>query len=197
MRFFRFGKRQLTDDELREQLFDLVAHAHQAKLAQLLQEQATRIHALIPSWKTIPPALRSNPTAVQRWAEGVIGIATAYEALGDGALIQQLIGDSADNPLTQSEERLVQAQAAFDAGTYMDTIRIAQAGITALDGLSGTGVAHYQARMYGLMGAAYFRSGDTANAIRATLQAKTICEQSGDQEGVAIYTGNLQHIDAG
>jgi len=196
MRFFRLGKRQLTDDELREQLFDLVAHAQQAKLAQILQEQTTRIHTLIPSWKTIPPALRRDPIAIKRWVEGVIGIAAGYEALGDGALIQQLIGDSADNLLTQSEERLTNAQAAFDTQKYTDTIRIAQDAITALDGLSGSGVAHYQARMYGLMGAAYFRIGDTANAIRATLQAKAMCEQSGDQEGVAIYTRNLQHIAA-
>jgi hypothetical protein len=96
----------------------------------------------------------------------------------------------------QWEQRLTNAQAAFDAGQYTDTIRTLQDGITAFERLTGPGVAHYLSRIYGLLGAAYFRLGDRANAIGYTSKAKDICMQSGDHEGVAIYTRNLEAIDS-
>jgi hypothetical protein len=88
MRFFRFGKKDLTDDELREQLFDLVAQEKHAELAHILQARSARIRTLMVSWKTLPAAVRNDPVKMQHWAEGVIGIAAGYEALGDSCLIQ-------------------------------------------------------------------------------------------------------------
>jgi len=193
--FLSFGKKELSDDQLRENLFDLVAAGKNRQLKKLLTTRATRVHALFPSWKVVPADVRSSPDRTKWWAEGMIGVASAAVELGDGSLFSLLQGQSADNVVLLWGEALIAAQGEVDRQNHVGAIRILEEVLKKADGLKGSAVDQYLPRTYGLLGTAYFWAGNRESARTYTVKARNYCERINDLDGVAAYSNNLVQID--
>ena len=92
MGFFNLRPKTLTDDELRDALFNAVAESNASALRDLLTKHGQRVTALFPAWTTLPISVRSDPARMKWWAAGTIGVASAMAARGDGALMARLSG---------------------------------------------------------------------------------------------------------
>jgi hypothetical protein len=196
MRFLSFGQKELTDDQLRETLFDLVAEGKARKLKNVITEHHTRLRRLFPTWKVVPSEVRSVPDKTTWWAEGMVGVAATAAQLGDGSLFALLQGAPRDNVLVLWGEALIAAQAEVDCQNHIEAIRILEEALKYADGLTGTGRDEYLPKHYGLLGTAYFLAGNRESARTYTVKAKNYCERVHDREGAAIYASNLARIDS-
>jgi hypothetical protein len=196
MRFFNRRAKTLTDDELRDTLFDAATGSNAQGLEKLLRSHMPRVVALFPTWTTLPPSVRSDPSRMKWWAEGMIGVASAATALGDGSLMGQLQGPPEQNILIQWQESLLAAEADAKNGNYSSAIRRLEQVLEEVDGLTGHGVDHLLPRTYGLLGTLHYRAGHLDEAHHFIVMAKDYCERIGDQEGTEIYARNLSVIDA-
>jgi hypothetical protein len=183
MRFFSFHREQLADDELRDMLFDAVAASDARAVRKLTRRHRERIVALFPFWKTLPPAVRSDPSQIAVWAEGLIGVASAVAESGDGSLMAQLQGLPEENVLTSWQKALLIAQEAANAGNYSSAITLLEQALEDAKGLTGTGADDLLPKTYGLLGCAYYRAGNTEKARLFTSKAKEYCVRIGDATG--------------
>lgn len=196
MGFFNHRIKQLTDDELRETLFNAAAGSNPEALKNLLARNWDRAIALFPTWTTLPPSLRSDPSRTKRWAEGLIGVASAAAAMGDGSLMARLQGPPETNFLMLWQDALLAAQADAAGGEYDSAIRRLEQTLEKVEGLTGPGVDHLLPKTLGLLGTLHYRAGHREQAHEFTLKAKACCERIGDREGAEIYARNLSTIDA-
>jgi tetratricopeptide (TPR) repeat protein len=194
--FFSFRREKLADDELRDKLFEAVAASDTHAVKNLASRHLERVIALFPTWKRLPPAVRSDPFQAKFWAEGVIGVASAVAALGDGSLMAKLQGRPEENILVSWQNAFAAAQAKANAGNYSSAIRVLEQALEDTKGLSGTGVDHLLPKTYGLLGTSYYRAGNKEKARGFTSKAREYCARIGDDEGIEIYTRNLDTIDA-
>ena len=196
MGFFDLRAKGLTDDELRDALFSAAAGSNARKLRNLVTSHMPRVLALFPSWTTLPSSVRSDSARMKWWAEGVIGVASAAAALGDGSLMARLQGPPETNELIRWQESFLAAEADAARGDYRSAIRRLEQTLDEAEGLTGAGPDHLLPKTYGLLGTLNHRAGDRNRAHDFTVKAKEYCERIGDQEGVEIYTRNLRIIDA-
>ena len=190
-----FKRHSPLPTELPEALIEAAYRQDSKTLARLCTLHRDEILRSFPVWRTVPAQLRSDAAAQSRYCTGLIAIASFFETAGDSSLIQLLIGDDADNPVVLWERDLAQAQALMDCGRTTEAVELLHAVLERTRGLTGEAVAAYQPKTLGSLGAAYFRAGDKARAIQFTEQALEMCRQYGDDEGVRIYIGNIQHIN--
>ncbi len=115
MGLFDFRRAALADDELRDTLFEAVAASDTHAVKSLTSRHLERVIALFPTWKVLPPAVRSDSSQTKFWAEGVIGVATAVAALGDESLMAQLRGNPTENILVSWQKAFLSAQADANA----------------------------------------------------------------------------------
>jgi hypothetical protein len=146
-------------------------------------------------WTTLPASVRSDPVRTKRWAEGMIGIASAAADLGDPSLITRLQGPSETNEI-MLWQALLEAESDAARGDYSSGIRRVEQALERARGLTGDGVDDLVPKSYGLLGTLYYRAGKRDAAREFTLQAKAYCERTGDREGAQIYTNNLDVINA-
>ncbi len=197
MGLFSFRRPKLSDDELRDVLFDAVAASNARQVKNLAARHLERIIALFPSWKVLPPTVRSDPSQTKWWAEGVIAVASAVAALGNDSLIVQLQGTPEENVLVSWQNALLAAQADENAGNHASAIKTLEQILEKSSGLTGTGVDDLLSKTYGMLGMVYYRAGHKELARAATSRAKELCARVDDREGVQIYTVNLQMIEQG
>ena len=164
-------------------------------LASLCAQHREEIHRCFPEWKTVPAHVRQDAAARDKFCRGLVAVAAHFENLGDPSLIKLLMGNEADNPLLQWQRDLTEAQALLDSGRATDAVALLHKVIERTQGLAGDGVTEYMPKTFGSLGAAYFRAGDKSRAIEFTERALELCRQNGDEEGVKIYLGNIEHID--
>lgn len=195
MGLFDIFKRQPPlPTELPDALIEAAHRQDSTALASLCMQHRDEIVRSFPVWRTVPMPSRSDAAAQSRYCQGLIAIASFFETSGDSSLIQLLMGDDADNPLVLWERDLTQAQSLMDGGRATEAITLLHAVLERTSGLTGDGVAVHRPRTLGSLGAAYFRAGDKARAVQFTEQALEMCRRFGDDEGVRIYSGNIQHI---
>jgi hypothetical protein len=197
MNFFGLGKKELSDNDLRNMLFGLAASGESTKLEELVKDHLTRIQTLFPSWKVVPADIRKNQAQTKWWIEGVMATAHAAALLGDQSLLALLEGKPEENPLVRWADALRAAELTSSRAKYGEGIRILENILIQVNGLTGTGVDEYLPKTYGLLGTLYYRAGNRELARSYTIRAKEYCEQINDPEGVRIYTQNLAVIDAG
>lgn len=194
---FSFRRPTLSDDELRDVLFDAVAASNARRVKKLAASHLERIIALFPGWRVCPPTVRSDPSQTKWWAEGVIAVASAVAALGNDSLIVQLQGKPEENVLVSWQNAFLAAQADENAGNHAAAIKTLEQILENISGLTGTGVDDLLPKTYGLLGMAHYRAGHKEQARAATLRAKELCARVDDREGVQIYAANLQMIEQG
>jgi len=198
MGLFDFFKRRPTPPtDLREALIDAASRQDWRTLAVLCEQHQQAIRDLFPKWRTLPESIRNDPAARDRYFQGILTVAQFFEQRGDRSLIALLIGDEATNPMLAWERDLSAAQSLIDDARPSDAAELLRSVLAKNARLEGSGVKPYLARTYGMLGVACFRTDDRRKAIEFTQKAKALCVELGDQEGVAVYTGNLRHIEEG
>lgn len=188
-------RQPLSSTDLREALIDAVARGDAQGLTALCEAYQDQIRAAFLAWRKVPEDVRADPEAQGRYARGLIAVAQLFEQAGDRSLIAALMGDAADNPLSAWERALATSQSLLEQGQAEEAADLLQATLRRNEGLTGDGVAHYLPRTFGMLGVARFRAGDAEAGVEATRRALALCEQAGDLEGVAIYTGNLARME--
>lgn len=166
-------------------------------LTDLCQQQQQEIRESFPRWREVPEPIRNDPAAQNRYCQGLVAVAQLFEQAGDQSLIALLLGNEADNPIQAWQQDLAAAQSLIDNGQPGEAVELLEAALAKTAELRGSGVDHYLPRIYGMLGVAYFRAGDRAKAVESTQKAKSLCEDLGDQEGIAVYEGNLQLVQEG
>jgi hypothetical protein len=166
------------------------------RLQKLAAAEAGRLRRLFPSWRRMPVDVRSDPDQMKRWAAGLIAIAAAAAEAGDLSFMMLLRGNPDENPLDVWQRAFMAANAEMEEHPA-EAIRIMEAALKQADGLAGPDVESLWAKSYGLLGLAYYRTGNRESARTFTVKARNACSRIGDAEGVAIYTSNLTTIDEG
>jgi len=81
----------LSEEQLRERLFEAVASGAGSAFEELCQRYREEIVAAYPRWQNVPEELRRNPAEVQRYGQALMGLAAYFaQELGDARLYHLL-----------------------------------------------------------------------------------------------------------
>jgi tetratricopeptide (TPR) repeat protein len=179
---------------LQEQLFEAIVAGDAAKAEAICRAHRDEIVAAFPDWCKIPEALRHDQDGLQRYGSCVIITAQLFaERLGDSSLMEKLRGDD-DNPLAAWHRELAGAREEMTAMRYEDAAARLRKLVEETRALSGNGAEHLRAVTLGFLGECAFQQGDAAAALAPIEQALTLCDATGDNEGVIAYLGNLYEL---
>jgi tetratricopeptide (TPR) repeat protein len=188
-----FGKadKPITDPEqLRHALFAAAGDAQ--RLERLARTNQSAVLEHFRSWQRVPEAIRSDPAAVQGYVQAMIAIAQLFATkLGHPELMEALSGPPDSNPLTRWQSALRQAREHIEALRYPEAQAILTDALIDSRGLSGSGVDSYLPITHGFLGECHFHAGALDKAIPHFEQALSLCEKTGDVEGIAAYLGSL------
>ena len=181
----------LSPEELRERLFAAAASGQQDTFAKLFSEYRAVIIEHFPAWQKVPESVRSDPAALQGYAQGLIGTAQLGAALGEPSLLQRLSSGAAGNPLREWQEGLAEARQLLDDGHFAEAgerlLRLEKAAAS----LQGSGVAKLLPYTLEFLAEARFHSGDAAGAVEPLTRALAICKDADDVEGMIACLGSL------
>jgi hypothetical protein len=198
MGIFHFLKksRDATSPEIvREALFDAVAADDDGVLRGLCEQHRDVILEYFPTWRTIPQTVRGDADGIARYANGLIGVALAFEEQGEHQLLELLQGmRDHSNPILRWEEDFTAAREAMSSGAYRRAASLLEGIATEMSRLQGTAIDEYLPAVQGALGEAYYRLGRFDHAYDATFTAFTGCQDTGDLDGVICYCGNLAEI---
>ncbi|MGI5240793.1 hypothetical protein [Dactylosporangium sp. CA-139066] len=183
-------------NELREALFDAVTRGDERRMQQLCTANRDAIRREFPSWTRVPVELRNDPAAVQRYGNGLIGLAQFFAArLGDPSLMNALSGpDDDDNPLVAWQQALRRARGLMGEARFGEARALLSQALEPVRGLQGPGVDRLMPITLGMLGECCFQLGDAGAAVEPSTAALRLCEANRDLEGVLAYLGNLFEI---
>ena len=182
----------MQPEALRDLLFNAVASGDAAAVEKLCIEHRATILESFATWQRVPDAVRADPAAMQRYAQGLIAIARLFaQRLGSSQLLARLTGDPGDNPITQWQDDLRAAYDAMNDARYTDATEQLRALLDTTRDLQGTAGDQLRPITYGYLGECLFHLADTAAAIEQIERALDICVANGDVEGIQTYRRNL------
>jgi tetratricopeptide (TPR) repeat protein len=173
-------------------LIAAVADRDDAALTDLLNENHDAILRDFAGWTKVPAEARNDKVATARYAEAMIAVATLYERSGDGSLMAALRGQAGDNPMEDWNRQLHASQGLIDGARAGEAVDMLTALLRRIEEVPGGAREYYRPRTLGKLGTALYRAGDTRRAVQVTREARELCIQAGDAEGVKAYTGNLE-----
>jgi hypothetical protein len=198
MGIFHFLKKSrdgTSPDIVREELFAAVAADDDSVLRVLCEEHHDVIVENFPTWRTIPETMRDDVDSIARYANGLIGVALAFEELGEHELLELLQGlRDQSNPILRWEEDFSAARDAMSSGSYKRAVSLLESIAGEMARLQGTAIEEYLPAVQGALGEAYYRLSDFDRAYEATFTAFAGCQDTGDLDGVICYCGNLAEI---
>lgn len=142
------GKAVLSDEELRDRIFALLAKRDD-KVLPIIEEHQERIRALFPSWTTIPKAVSNDRLARDTYANGLIMVAQIFEQSGDDSLIRRLTAPRGDNPMERLKKQFIEGQKAADDDRFKDAVRLLEPLVAELRTMSGSFVDEVLCRACG------------------------------------------------
>ena len=178
--------------DLREALIAALKAQHHDVMAQIVHTHVEAIRESFPDWrKMVPEEIKQNPEALQDYAQMLFAIATMFERSGDGSLMALL---TAGNPMEQWDKDLTAARALIADHRAPDAVPLLQAILSALETVSGSAVQNYRPKVLGTLGIALAEIGDKREAVKVTKEALLLCQSAGDDEGIRVYTHNLDRF---
>ncbi|MEZ4445244.1 MAG: tetratricopeptide repeat protein [Polyangiaceae bacterium] len=179
-------------DEVRRALIE--AAGDPSAFAAILAEHEALIVAHAPSWATVPERIRDDAQALERYAEMLMRLASACVERGHPALMQRLMGEDGDNPLSEAERALSRARELMNELDYERAEEVLAELRDDLSALRGPGAAHYGAFALGFAGECAFQRGAMREAIERTEEALATCLQLEERPGIEVYHRNLFEI---
>jgi tetratricopeptide (TPR) repeat protein len=193
--FLKKSRDAASPEIVREALFDAVAADDDSVLRVLCEQHRDVILEYFPTWRTIPETVRDDADGIARYANGLIGVALAFEEQGEHQLLEMLQGmRDQSNPILRWEEDFTAAREAMSSGAYRRAVSLLENIATEMARLQGTAIDEYLPAVQGALGEAYYRLGRFDRAYESTFEAFTGCQDSGDLDGVICYCGNLAEI---
>lgn len=181
-------------DDLRAALLDAFERKDYERAMRLINGNSDRIRNEFRSWTTVPESLDGDADAVRRYVNTLVTIAGVFEKSGDASLRIWLEGGGGETPLTQWNDALERAGQMTASGRAAEAVVLLRETLANIATTTGPGASHYRARCLGSLGGALKEVGNTSDAVRVTREALEICRQAGDEEGVKVYTQNLDVI---
>ena len=185
----------MDSESLREVLFSAVAAGDVNALEALCVQHRDAILQHFGEWQRVPEAVREDPVAMQRYANGLIALARLFaQRLGSTALLSRLTGDASDNPITRWQEDL---RAAFEAMTelrFADAAEQLRALLDSTHDLKGTGPDRLRPITLGYLGECLFHTAHAEEAVQHLDRALALCVAIEDAEGVLAYLRNLFEV---
>jgi len=199
MGLLTFLKRQApsASQDLRTQLVTLVARKDLNGLARLVRERRDTIVAEFGGWLTVPMAMQDDQVLLEHYGEMLLSVARIVDHDGDGSLLKLLEGDPQDVPVESWNEQMAIAASLSDQARFGDAAQVLASLADRLAQLRGSAVDFYRPRVLGKLGIALYQAGEAARAREVTCQARDICRQLGDEDGVQAYETNLTKFDVG
>ncbi|MCO5166351.1 MAG: tetratricopeptide repeat protein [Planctomycetes bacterium] len=187
-----FGRRPLDPSALRERLFDAAAAGDRGVLQRLCSEHQAAICDAFAAWARVPPEVRTEPAALQRYANGLIAVAATLDALGVSGPLASLQGG--DDPLAAWREALGRARALRAELRFAEAASGLEEALIDHRDVRGTAVDELMAVSLGALGELRMQQGRPEDAEEPTRRALALCEAQGDLEGVRAYLSNLYEV---
>ncbi len=188
---FLFGgaPRKIDDPErLRSALAAAAEKGDMQTLQALCAGHQEIILTSFPGWARIPEAIRSDPDAVRRHANGLIAVAVHFaKELGHPELLQRLQGTPQDNPIVAWEADVKEAEGRMERGEFEEAYRLLEKRLAAGRTLQGTGVDAWRPVTQGLMAVCRFSVGDAQAALGPAEDAQAGFHAIQRPEGVRRY----------
>ena len=181
--------------DLRSQLVTLVARQDLNGLARLVRERRDTIVAEFGDWLTVPMALKDDTALLEHYGEMLLSVARIVDHDGDGTLLKLLEGDPQNAPVESWNEQMAIAASLSDRARFGDAAQVLASLADRLAQVRGSAVDFYRPRVLGKLGIALYQAGDVSRAREVTRQARDICRQLGDEDGVQAYETNLSKFE--
>jgi hypothetical protein len=180
--------------DLRSRLIACVARKDLNGLAALVREHRQTIVAEFADWMTVPRAMQEDQSLLEHYGTMLLSVARVVDHDGDPGLLKMLEGDPADAPVETWNEQIAVAASLSDQQRFADAVRVLESLSDRMGPLRGSAVDFYRPRVLGKLGIALYQAGQGDRAREVTRQARDICRQLGDEEGVQAYETNLSRM---
>jgi hypothetical protein len=196
MALFPFRRRTpaRSAPDLRSQLISLVARKDLASLAALVRERRETITAEFEHWTTVPMVMQDDQQLLEQYGEMLLAVARIIEHDGDPSLAKMLEGDPSDAPVEVWNEQIAIAAALSEQERFADAAQVLSVLADRLAMMRGSAVDFYRPRVLGKLGIALYQSGEISRGREVTREARDICQQLGDEDGVQAYDANLRNM---
>ena len=181
--------------DLRTQLVTLVARKDLNGVARLVREHRDSIIAEFSGWLTVPMAMKDDQTLLEHYGEMLLAVARIADHDGDASLLGMLESDPQDMPVESWNEQIAIAASLSGQARLDEAAQVLAALADHLAQLRGSAVDFYRPRVLGKLGIALYQAGDVTRAREATSEARDICRQLGDEDGVQAYETNLANME--
>jgi hypothetical protein len=163
-------------------------------LASLVRERQETIVAEFGDWMTVPQAMQDDQPLLAQYGEMLLTVARIVDHGGNPSLLKQLEGDPADAPVDLWNEQMAIAASLSEQGRFAEATRVLESLADRMGQLRGSAVDFYRPRVLGKLGIVLYQTGDIDRARQMTRQARDLCDQLGDEEGVQAYETNLANM---
>lgn len=177
-------------DELRERLFDAASTDDRASLEGLCRRNEAAIAEHFPSWQKVPDDVRADPSRLNRYARGLIGVANAFASgLGRPDLLARLTGGT--NPIERWKEAMNKSRSLMDEMSFEEAAGLLETELEQVKRLSGGDAGFLKAVTLGRIGECYFLAGKAERALDPLSSALAVCREGSDREGILAYLDGL------
>ena len=188
---FGFGMKQLPEGELLQALLAARRKGDQQRFAKLCRAHVDVINGAIPRWQKPAAEFTANPEVLNEYIQTLGMAAELLKESGHPQLLNALIGNPDDNPITVWERKLKEATALANETQFEEAAELLMNHLIDTGGLRGNAVDRLQALSQGSLGHIRFGSGKVDVAVGHYQQALRMCREQNDQEGIRVYLGNL------
>jgi hypothetical protein len=185
----------MPPDELFEALRSACKGEHWDLFADLCNRHAQLILDCFATWRGTLPAL-DDRTALNDHAHTFVTIATAFKNAGRPELWEQLTGNEHSNPILLWQSDYERAESLVQQDECGSAIALLTRCLEAYCAAVGSAADHFLPRTHGLLGVAYFNTGDLGKAREHTEAALSACRRLEDVEGMETYSRTLQALAA-
>lgn len=183
--------------DLRAELVTFVIRKDLNGLTRLVRERRDVIVAEFGGWLTVPMAMKDDQALLEHYGEMLLSVARIVDHDGDRSLLERLEGDPQDAPVESWNEQVAIAASLSDQARFGEAAQVLESLADRLAQLRGSAVDFYRPRVLGKLGIALYQAGHVTRAQEATRQARDLCRQLGDEDGVQAYEMNLTKFEAG
>lgn len=181
--------------DLRALLFATAESGDLGTLETLCRKHRAAILEAFPDWQTVPAEIRADAAQLQRYATGLIAVATVFaDRLGDPQLVERLGGGS-ENPLARWGDELQAASDEIEQLHYTDAGRRLERLLDETNPLRGSGADQLRPVTLGFLGECMFQEGNADAALPFYELALEAVRAIGDVNGIAAYLDSLYEVN--
>lgn len=182
-------------DKTRDQLFLLVERGLQVELGELCRQKSAEILHEFAGWQQVPPKIRKQPKLVQKYGQGLMGVAQKMAELGEDGPMDMLMQSGGESKPSSWRSALRQGMEKINQLRFSEAVQILEPFLVAGQQGPQAGAEEYQAVTLGKLGECEYQLGHFDKAEAHLKKALGVCENQQDWDGVIAYLGNLYELE--